>query len=64
VILISHQGCAYYTQWLHVSTQQLEARQLEDLAKAVGHVKRFGVVVTAYFARHSEERIAFERIDY
>ena len=65
VVLIAHQGCAYYTQWLHVPTQQLEARQLEDLAKAVRHVERFGIdiEVSAYFARHQEERVSFERVE-
>jgi hypothetical protein len=65
VILIAHQDCAYYTQWLHVPTQQLEARQLEDLAKAVRHVKRFGIdiEVSGYFARHQGERVSFERLE-
>ena len=65
VILIAHQDCAYYTQWLHVSTQQLEARQLEDLAKAVRHVKRFSidVQVTGFFARRDGEQVSFERLE-
>jgi hypothetical protein len=65
VILIAHQDCAYYTQWLHVPAQQLEARQLEDLAKAVRHVKRFSidVEVSAYFAWQHGERVSFERVE-
>jgi hypothetical protein len=64
VILIAHQDCAYYTQWLHVPALQLEARQREDLGKAVRHVKRFGsdLEVQAYFARRQGDRVSFERV--
>ena len=53
VILIAHEGCAYYTEWLRVAPLQLEARQHEDLEKAIRRVSRFGVgiEVTAFFAR-------------
>src|SRR5215470_6624329 len=59
VVLIAHEGCAYYTQWLHVPPTQLEARQHEDLAKAIRHVKRFGIdiSVSAYFARRQGDRV-------
>lgn len=65
VVLIAHQGCAYYSDWLHVPPQQLEARQLEDLAKAIRHVKRFSIDidVSAYFARRQGERVTFERVE-
>ncbi|MSR56997.1 MAG: hypothetical protein EXS05_04925 [Planctomycetaceae bacterium] len=65
VILIAHQDCAYYTQWLHVAPLQLESRQREDLAKAIRHVKRFGIdiEVAAYFARRTgEEQVTFEQV--
>lgn len=65
VILVAHQDCAYYTQWLHVPPLQLEARQREDLGKAVRHVKRFGIdlEVSAYFARRQGDRVSFERVE-
>jgi ATP-dependent RNA circularization protein (DNA/RNA ligase family) len=65
VILIAHEGCAYYTEWLHVPPTQLEARQHEDLAKAIRHVKRFGIdiEVAAYFARRQGNGVAFERVE-
>ncbi|MBI3866770.1 MAG: hypothetical protein HY290_33235 [Planctomycetia bacterium] len=64
VVLIAHQDCAYYTQWLHVRPIQLEDRQRADLGKAVRHVKRFGIdlVVSAYFARRQGDRVSFERV--
>ena len=65
VVLIAHEACAYYTQWLHVPPTQLEARQREDLAKAIRHVKRFGIdiAVDAYFARRQGNRVAFDRVE-
>jgi hypothetical protein len=65
VVLIAHEGCAYYTDWLHVPPNQLEARQREDLGKAVRHVKRFGIdiEVAAFLARRRGQRVAFERVE-
>ncbi len=65
VILIAHEGCAYYTQWLRVAPLQLEARQREDLEKAIRRVSRFGVgiEVTAFFARQRGGHVLFERVD-
>ena len=55
---------AYYTQWLHVPPLQLEARQLDDLAKAVRHVRRFSIdiEVSGFFARRDGAQVTFERI--
>jgi hypothetical protein len=65
VILIAHEGCAYYTEWLRVAPLQLEARQHEDLEKAIRRVSRFGVgiEVTAFFARRRGGHVLFERVD-
>ena len=65
VILIAHEGCAYYSEWLHVPPTQVEDRQREDLVKAIRHVKRFGIDidVSAYFARRQGEGVVFERAD-
>jgi hypothetical protein len=64
VVLIAHEGCAYYTEWLHIPPTQLESRQREDLAKAIRHVERFGIDidVAAYFARLQGARVSFERV--
>lgn len=65
VVLIAHQECAYYTKWLHVPALQLEARQREDLGKAMRHVKRLAhdMHVEAFFARQHEDRVSFEPVD-
>lgn len=65
VVLIAHQDCAYYTQWLHVPPLQLEARQHDDLKKAVRHVRRFGIdlEIMAFFARRQNEQVSFERVE-
>jgi len=65
VVLIAHEGCAYYTEWLHIPPTQLESRQREDLLKAVRHVERFGIDidVAAYFARRLGNGVAFERVE-
>ena len=64
VILIAHQDCAYYTEWLHVPPLQLEARQHEDLHKAVRHVRRLGadLEITAFFARRRDAQVWFEPV--
>lgn len=65
IVLIAHQGCAYYSEWLRVPPLQIEARQQEDLAKAVRAVKRYGaeIEVLAYFARRTGEQVTFERVE-
>lgn len=65
VVLIAHEGCAYYSEWLHVPPTQIESRQREDLGKAIRHVQRFGIdiEVAAFFARRQGDGVAFERVE-
>ena len=65
VLLIAHQGWAYYTEWLRVPPLQLETRKREDLVKAVRHVRRFGarIEVQAFFAHRRGETVSFERVE-
>jgi carbonic anhydrase-like protein len=42
VVLIAHEGCAYYTDRLHVSPLHLEEKQREDIVKAIDRVKWLG----------------------
>lgn len=65
VVLIAHEGCAYYLQRLDVSPLQLESQQREDMRKAVLRVHTFGpsLRVEGYFARRRGGRVWFERID-
>ena len=53
VVLIAHEGCAYYTNRLKVSPLQLETQQQQDFRKALQRVQRLGrhVRVRGYFAR-------------
>ena len=53
VVLIAHQGCAFYTERLRISPLQLEAQQHEDMQKAVECVRSIGpnLRVEAFFAR-------------
>lgn len=64
VVLIAHQGCAFYTHRLKVTTDDLRARQLDDLAAAAQHVQRLDpkLRVDAYFARLQDGHVAFEPI--
>lgn len=57
VVLIAHEGCAFYSERLNVSALQLETQQREDLRKAVRqvHMLSKSVDVEAYFARVSFE---------
>ena len=65
VILVAHQDCAFYTERLHISVEQLEAQQREDLHKAA---RRIGSLferlrVSAYFARKLPDgQIEFESL--
>ena len=65
VVLIAHEGCAYYTERIHVSPLQLETQQHDDLVKAIRRVRRFGldIDVLAFFARRHGEALTFERVE-
>ncbi|MCA9034995.1 MAG: hypothetical protein KDA91_07695 [Planctomycetaceae bacterium] len=65
IILIAHDGCAFYSERLHVSPLQIESRQREDMGKAIQRVKSLSstVQISAFFARkHSDRRIVFEEV--
>ena len=66
VVLIAHEGCAFYGERLKVSPLQLETQQREDLRKAVRQVRVLSksVLVEAYFARVSfEGRVQFQEAE-
>lgn len=64
VILIAHEGCAFYTQLLQISPIALKQQQLEDITKAAIRVQQFAsdLVVETYFAHMQNNRVIFERI--
>jgi hypothetical protein len=65
VVLVAHQDCAFYTQWLKVSPLSLQEQQRIDLIQAAARVERLqrGLRVDAWFARRDHDRIRFMPID-
>jgi hypothetical protein len=67
IVLIAHEGCAFYTERLHVSPLQMESQQHEDLKKAVRRVQsvRSGLLVHAFFARLARSgTVQFESVEF
>jgi hypothetical protein len=64
VILIAHQGCAFYAQRLQLPEVYLAPQQKIDLVKAAGFVRRITGIdcVDGYFAHLHEGRITFEQV--
>ena len=64
VVLIAHEGCAFYSERLHVSPLQLETQQRDDISKAIRRVRQFGfdLEVAAFFARLDGATVRFDRI--
>lgn len=60
VVLIAHQGCAYYSQRLGVKEAELELQQRHDLELAAAAVTRLGLEALTFYARRSGERVRFE----
>jgi len=64
VVLVAHEGCAYYLRRLGIPVERAEAAQREDLTKASDAILKLapGVSVTRYFARHAGTAIRFEPV--
>lgn len=64
VVLIQHQGCAFYTAHLRVAPKQMEMLQRADLVRAAYFIRDTTSLenVEAYFARRTEEHIVFEPV--
>jgi hypothetical protein len=61
LVLIAHEGCAYYKDvWtgMHTTIEQ----QAEDLKRAADHIRMWnaGVEISTYFARKEDSKISFE----
>lgn len=65
VVLIAHQGCAFYATRLELTEPRLELVQRADLVRAAAFVHRVTGLeaIEAYYARLTDGRIAFERVD-
>ncbi len=64
VVLIAHQGCAFYGTRLDLREPRLELVQRADLVRAAAFVHRVTGLdaVDGYFARLVENRVRFERV--
>ena len=64
VVLIAHQGCAFYGTRLHLPKAYLEAQQHIDLVKAAEFIRRITGLknVEGYYSRINDAGIAFERV--
>lgn len=65
IVLIAHDGCAFYTSRLELKDRRLELVQRADLVRAAAYIHRVTQIdaVDAYFARLLEGRIQFEAIE-
>jgi hypothetical protein len=65
VVLISHQGCAFYATRLELSEPRLELMQKADLVRAAAFVHRVTGLdaIEGYFARFVEGRVRFESVE-
>lgn len=64
VVLIAHEGCAFYTARLGLAEPSLERTQRVDLAKAAVFVRDVTGIdaVESYFARHTDTGMTFEPV--
>jgi hypothetical protein len=64
VVLIAHDGCAYYRERLGIPPRQAEGQQRADLLQAAAAVRRIhdSLEPLAFFARHVESRLRFEPV--
>ncbi len=65
VVLIAHEGCAFYTERLELRPPRLELMQRADLVRAAACVHRVTGLdkIEAYFARLVNGRVSFERVE-
>jgi hypothetical protein len=65
VVLIQHEGCAFYAHRLGVERERMASLQRADLVRAAFQIRRVSseVEVQAYFAVRGGEGIVFERVE-
>jgi hypothetical protein len=65
VVLIAHQGCAFYAARLELKEPRLELVQRADLVRAAAFVHRVTGLgaIEGYFARLEEDRVRFEPVE-
>jgi hypothetical protein len=64
VVLIAHQGCAFYASRLELKEPRLELVQRADLVRAAAFVHRVTGLeaIEAYYARLTDGKITFEQV--
>jgi hypothetical protein len=65
VVLIAHEGCAFYSTRLALADRRMELVQRADLVRSAAFVQRVSGVasIDAYFARICEHAVRFERVE-
>lgn len=65
IVLIAHQGCAFYDGRLGLVEPRLELVQRADLVRAAASIHRVTGIgaIDAYFARLDSGAVRFERVD-
>ena len=65
VVLIAHQNCAFYLDYLKVHSIDILERQRDDLRRAVRRVQTIApnAVVESYFARLEDDQVSFQTLD-
>jgi len=66
VVLIQHQGCAFYTTRLGLSESSAEQHQRNDLQRAADFVREVTGVgrIEPFFARQIDGRVRFESVEF
>ncbi len=65
VVLIAHQGCAFYGTRLELNEPRLELVQRADLVRAAAFVHRVTGLdrIEGYYARLTDGKVLFERVE-
>jgi hypothetical protein len=65
VVLIQHEGCAFYGQRLRVATERMESLQRADLVRAAFQIRRVTGLdrIDGFFARRGTRGVVFERVE-
>jgi hypothetical protein len=65
IVLITHESCAFYSNRLELRDRRMELVQRADLVRAAAFVHRVTSIerIEAFFARHVDEKVHFERVE-
>jgi hypothetical protein len=65
VVLIAHQDCAFYLDWMKVPPAELEQRQLDDVKRAADRIRlaQPNLTIESYFLRRNGTQMWFDVIE-